>query len=130
MVEFPPGKAPLNFPRGFKINDENPLKSIKEFIGDFKTEGYFVTFTKHSNLLILLKTEKAEPIELETEEPETIENLENQIMKFFLPDCVKRRMEEIAYESINKHQRELEKENIHYYHQCLSITSHQLYFIN
>ena len=109
-LEFPPGKAPLNFPKEFKINDENPSKSIKELIGDFKSEGYFITFTKHFNLLILLKTEKPEPIELESEEPETIENLENQIMKFFLPDCVKRRMEEIAYESITKQQRESEKE--------------------
>ena len=66
-LEFPPSKALLNFPREFKINDENPLNSIKEFIKDFKPEGYFITFTKHFNLQINLKNPETE--ELETEEP-------------------------------------------------------------
>ena len=74
----------------FKINDESPLNSIKEFIRDFKTEGYFITFTKHFNLQIMLENPK-------TERPETIESSEEWITDFLLPDCVKRRMEEIAH---------------------------------
>ena len=73
-LEIPPSKALLNFPREFKINDENPLNSIKEFIKDFKTKGYFITFTKHFNLQIILKNPETE--EQETEEPETIESAE------------------------------------------------------
>ena len=57
-LEFPPNKGLLNFSNVFKINDENPLNSIKEFIKDFKTEGYFITFTKHFNLQLYLKTRK------------------------------------------------------------------------
>ena len=60
-LEFPPSKATLDFSREFKINDENPLNSIKEFIKDCKTEGYFITLTKHFDLQIILKTEKPEP---------------------------------------------------------------------
>ena len=63
----------------FKINDENPLNPIKEFIKDFKTEGYFITFTKHFNLQIMLKNP-------ETEEPETIESAEEWTTNFMLPD--------------------------------------------
>ena len=109
---FPSNKKLLNFSRGFKINDENPLNSIKEFIKYFKTEGYFITFTKHFNRLILLKTENLETIEPKTEEPETIENLEEWVTNFMLPDCVKRRMEEIAYGAMAKQQMETRKERI------------------
>ena len=103
-LEFPPTRELLNFSKGFKINDENPLNSIKEFIKDFKTKGYFSTFTKHFNLQIILKTEKPEP--------ETEENPEESLMNFFLPDCVKRRMEEIAHEAMATQLMEARKERI------------------
>ena len=110
-LEFPPDKRYLGFPREFKINDENPLKkSIKEFIKDFKTEGYFITFTKHFNLEIILKTPKTE--EWETERPDTIESAEEWLMNFFMPECVTRRMEEIAYETMVKQNMESKKERI------------------
>ena len=109
-LEFPPSKALLNLPREFKIHDENPLNSIKEFIKDFKTEGYFVTFTKHFNLQIILKNPETE--EPETEEPETIESAEEWITNFFLPDCVKRRMIEIAHGTMAKELMESRKEKI------------------
>ena len=89
-LEFPPSKKAFSFLEGFKFSDEIPLNSFKKFIKEFKTEGYFITFTKHFNLLILLKTEI----------PETFENSESEILNFFLPDCVKRRMEEIAGEAM------------------------------
>ena len=111
-LEFPPNKEPLKFSRGFKINDENPLNSIKEFIKDFKTEGYFITFAKRFNLQIKLKTKKLETKNPETEDSETIENLENRIMNFFLPDCVKRRMGEIINEAMVKQHMEAKKERI------------------
>ena len=69
---------------------------------EFKTEGYFITFTKYFNLLILLKTEI----------PETFENSESEILNFFLPDCVKRRMEEIAGEAMGKKLMEFKKKMI------------------
>ena len=109
-LEFPPSKALLNFPREFKINDENPLNSIKEFIKDFKSEDYFITFTKHFNLQIILKNpETKEP---ETEEPDTIEIAEKWLTNFMSPDCVWRRMEETAYEALAKQQMETRIENI------------------
>ena len=104
-LEFPPNKELLNFSRVFKINDENPLNSIKEFIKDSKTEGYFITFTKHFNLQIMLEKP-------ETERPVTIESEEEWITNFFLPDCVKRRMEEIAHEAMAKQLMEERKERI------------------
>ena len=107
-LEFPPSEALLNFPKEFKINDENPLKnSIKEFIKDFKTEGYFITFTKNFNLHIILKTEESE-----TERPDTTESAEEWIRNFMMPECVTRRKEEIAYEAFNKQNLELKKERI------------------
>ena len=36
-LQFPPNKPYLNIKRKFKMNDENPLNSNKEFIKDFKT---------------------------------------------------------------------------------------------
>ena len=51
-LNFPPDKAQVNFKRRFKINEYHPLNSIKQFIKDFKTEGYFITFTKHFSLQI------------------------------------------------------------------------------
>ena len=109
-LEFPPNKGLLNYLHVFKINDENPLNSIKEFIKDFKTEGYFITFTKHFNLQIILKNPETE--NPETECPETIESAEEWITHFMIPDCVRRRMEEIAYGAMAKQQMESRKERI------------------
>ena len=92
-LEFVPIKPGLYFKRTFKINDENPLNSIAEFVKDFKTEGYFLTFTKHFNLQIFLKDPKTEE---ETERPDTIEGVEERFMNYFLPECVMRRMQEIV----------------------------------
>ena len=49
-LEFPPCESHLKFSGRFKINDENPLNSIKNCIKDFEDEGYFITFTQHFNL--------------------------------------------------------------------------------
>ena len=106
---FPPNNRTLCFERNFKINDENPLNSIKEFVKDFKTEGYFITFTKHFNLQIFLE----DPITKEkTERPNTIEGAEEWLMNYFLPECVKKRMEEIAQEYMIKQHIENKKERI------------------
>ena len=70
-LEFIPNKPYLYFKRTFEINDENPLNSITEFVKDFKTEGYFITFIKHFNLQILLEDPKTEE---ETERTDTIES--------------------------------------------------------
>ena len=56
-LEFPPNESCLKFSRKFKINDENPFHSIKNFIKDFEDEGYFLTFSQHFNLIILLKSQ-------------------------------------------------------------------------
>ena len=98
-LELIPNKPCLYFKRTFKINDENPLNSIKELVKDFKTEGYFITFTKHFNLQIFLEDPE---IEEETELPDTIEGAEEWLKNFFLPDCVKKRAEEIAREAMIK----------------------------
>ena len=68
-LEFPPNKPSLCFKRNFKINDENPLNSIKEFAKDFKTEGYFITFTKHFNLQIFLEDAEIEEKKLKDRIP-------------------------------------------------------------
>ena len=70
-LKFLPNKPSLSFKRTFKINDQNPLNSIKEFVKDFKTESYFLTFTKHFNLQFFLEDPKTEE---ETEIPDTIES--------------------------------------------------------
>ena len=57
-LEIPPSKALLNFPREFKINDENPLNSIQEFIKDFKSEDYFITLPNILIFKLFLKTRK------------------------------------------------------------------------
>ena len=58
---------------------------------------------------MLKKPETENP---ETEEPETIESAEEWITNYMLPDCVRRRMEEIAYEAMAKQQMETRKERI------------------
>ena len=70
----------------FKLNDENPLTSIKNFIRNLKNRGYFYTFIKHFNFQIRLKTE--EPEAEEPEEELTTEE-EEVILNLYLPDCVK-----------------------------------------
>ena len=107
-LEFPPSKKALSFLEGFKINDENPLNSFKKFIKKFKTEGYFITFTKHFNLLILPKNKISE----------TFKNSESEILNFFLPDCVKRGMEEIAGEAMGKKLMEFKKKMINLEKNC------------
>ena len=62
-LEFPPSESCLNFNGKFKINNENPLNSIKNFIKDFEDEGYFLTFSRHFNLIFLLKSQNSEPLE-------------------------------------------------------------------
>ena len=59
-LEFPPCESRLKFSGRFKINDENPLNSIKDFIKDFEDDGYFLTFTRHFNFLFLLKSQNSE----------------------------------------------------------------------
>ena len=92
---------------GFKINDENPLTTIKKFIKNMKNEGYFFTFIKHFNLQIRLKTEELETKEV-TEEPET----EEQVINFLLPDCVKRRLNELAREYVTNQHKEIQNKKI------------------
>ena len=108
-LEFIPNKPYLYFKRTFKINDENPLNSIKEFVKDFKSEGYFLTFTKHFNLQIFLEDPKTEK---KPERPNTIEGAEEWLMNYFFPECVKKRMEEIAQEDMIKQHIENKKERI------------------
>ena len=67
-LEFPSNEHHLEFKRNFKINDENPLNSIKEFIKGFEDEGYFITFSRHFNLIILLKSKNWELSEEDSEE--------------------------------------------------------------
>ena len=73
-LEFPPCESHLKFNRRFKINDENPLNSIKNFIKDFEDESYFLTFTWCFNLLFLLKSQNSEPMREEESEEEKIIN--------------------------------------------------------
>ena len=77
-LKFLPNKPSLSFKRTFKINDESPLNFITEFVKDFKTEGYFLTFTKHFNLQFFLKDPKTEE---ETEIPDTIESGELEALE-------------------------------------------------
>ena len=91
------------FKREFKINDENPLNSIKEFVKDF------ITYTKHFNLQIFLEDPKTEE---ETETLDTIESAEEWLRIFFLPECVQRRAQEIAQEAMIKQHIENKKERI------------------
>ena len=67
-LEFPPCESPLTFSGRFKINDENPLISIKNFIKDFEDDGYFLTL--RFNLLFLLKSQNSEEREENEEESE------------------------------------------------------------
>ena len=108
-LKFPPNEPSLHFKRTFKINDENPLNSIKKFVKDFKTEGYFLTFTKHFNLQIFLEDPKTKK---ETEIPNTIESAEEWLMNYFLPECVEKRIEEMAQEHMIKQHIENKKERI------------------
>ena len=72
-LEFPPCEPHLKFSGRLKINDENPLNSIKNFIKDFEDEGYFLTFTRRFNLLFLLKSQNSEPLSEEEGEEESEE---------------------------------------------------------
>ena len=94
-LEFPPCESPLTFNGRFKINDENPLNSIKNFIKDFEDDGYFLTFTRRFNLLFLLKSRNSEPLREEREESEEEsekESEENKIINtrksFKSDECV------------------------------------------
>ena len=77
-LEFPPSEARLKFNGKFKINDENPLNSIKKFIKDFEDEGYFLTFSRHFNLISLLKSQNSEPLQESGEESEEEREEENE----------------------------------------------------
>ena len=88
-LEFPPYESRLKFSGRFKINDENPLNSIKNFIKDFEDEGYFLTFTRHFNLLFLLKSQNSEPLrEEESEEESEEEKIINTSKSFKSDECV------------------------------------------
>ena len=88
-LEFPPCESRLKFSGRFKINDENPLNSIKNFIKDFEDEGYFLTFTRHFNLLFLLKSQNSEPLrEEESEEESEEEKIINTSKSFKFDECV------------------------------------------
>ena len=76
-----------------------------------KNKGYFFTFIKHFNLQIRLKTEEPETEEV-TEEPETEEVTEEPIIKFLLPDCVKRRLDELAREYVTNEHKEIQNKRI------------------
>ena len=83
-LEFPPNDGALTFKRKFKINDENPLKLINEFIQDFEKGGCFLTFTRNFNFVILLisneesEKESEEENEEESEEENEEENGEDE----------------------------------------------------
>ena len=76
-LEFPPSESCLKFSGKFKINDENPLNSIENFIKDFEDEGYFLTFSRHFNLIFLLKSQNSGPLK-ESEEEREEENEEKR----------------------------------------------------
>ena len=91
-LEFPPCESHLRFSGRFKINDENPLNSIKNF-KDFEDEGHFLTFTRHFNLLFLLKkSQNSEPLreesEQESEEESEEEKIINTSKSFKSDECV------------------------------------------
>ena len=77
-LEFPPCESDLTFGGRFKINDENPLNSIKNFIKDFEDEGHFTTFTRHFNFFYLLKNQNSEPLKEESEEESEAESEESE----------------------------------------------------
>ena len=92
-LEFPPCESRLKVSGRFKINDENPLNSIKNFIKDFEDEGYFLTSTRHFNLLLLLKFQNSEPLREEESEQESEEESEekkiiNTSKSFKSDECV------------------------------------------
>ena len=91
-LEFLPCESNLEFSGRFKINDENPLNSIKNCMKDFEDEGYFITFTQHFNLLFLLKSQNSEESEEEREEENEEESKEEKIINtsksFKSDECV------------------------------------------
>ena len=89
-LEFPPCESHLRFSGRFKINDENPLNSIKKFIKDFEDEGHFLTFTRHFNLLFLLKkSQNSAPLrEEESEQESEEEKIINTSKSFKSDECV------------------------------------------
>ena len=76
-LEFPPSESCLKFSGKFKINDENPLNSINNFIKDFEDKVYFLTFSQHFNLIFLPKSQNSRPLE-ESEEEREEENEEKR----------------------------------------------------
>ena len=108
-IYFPQNGKLIEVKDCFKLNDENPLTSIKIFIRSMKNRGYFYAFIKHFNFQIRLKTE--EPEAEEPEEELTTEK-EEVILNLYLPDYVKRQLEELAFQCYTNQQREMENKKI------------------